>query len=201
MIDAVIFDFGRVITTQKPMDLFLGYEAELGLPPGRLNRVMFGSEAWQETLLGQRSLDEYWSEIGPRLGLDSEAETQSFRQRYFGDETVNQEVLAIIHKLYGRYKLAVLSNAPPRLSEWLADWQILDLFDVVVCSGDEGLVKPDPAIFELTLTRLGVSPKETIFVDDTLRHVTAARSLGIHGIHFSTANALQNELEPLLTLT
>ncbi len=109
-------------------------------------------------------------------------------------------MLAIIHKLHGHYKLAVLSNAPPRLSGWLADWQILDLFDVVVCSGDEGMVKPDLAIFELTLTRLGVAPGEAIFVDDTMGHVKAARSLGIHGIHFSTANALASELERLLAL-
>ena len=201
MTKAIIFDFGRVISAQKPMDLFWDYEEELGLPPGRLNRIMFGSEAWQETLLGRKTLDEYWLEIGPRLGLHSQDEIQSFRQRYFGDETINQDVLALIRRLHGRYKLAVLSNAPPRLSEWLADWQILDLFDVVVCSGDEGLVKPDPAIFELTLTRLGVAPNEAIFVDDTLGHVAAARSLGIRGIHFSTASALAGELEQLLALT
>jgi putative hydrolase of the HAD superfamily len=182
------------------MDLFRGYEENLGLSPGRLNRVMFGSEAWQETLLGRRTLDEYWLEIGPRLGLQSQDEIQSFRQRYFGDETINRDVLALIRRLHGRYKLAVLSNAPPRLSEWLADWQILDLFDVVVCSGDEGVVKPDPTIFELTLTRLGVAPNEAVFVDDTLGHVNAAQALGIRGIHFTTAQALAGELGELLAL-
>jgi putative hydrolase of the HAD superfamily len=201
MIEAVIFDFGRVISAQKPMDLFRRYEEDLALPPGRLNHVMFGSEAWQETLLGLKSLNEYWSEIGPCLGLNSETEIQAFRQRYLGDESINPGVLAIIQNLYGRYKLAVLSNAPPRLSEWLADWQILDLFDVVVCSGDEGMVKPDPAIYELALARLGVAPNEAIFIDDTVGHVTAARSLGILGIHFTTANALRSTLEQLLDLT
>ena len=50
MIKAVIFDFGRVISAQKPASLFRGYEDELGLSPGVLNRVMFGSHAWEETL-------------------------------------------------------------------------------------------------------------------------------------------------------
>jgi HAD superfamily hydrolase (TIGR01509 family) len=96
--------------------------------------------------------------------------------------------------------LAVLSNSPPRLSKWLADWGLLDLFHVVVCSGDEGLVKPDPAIFDLTLARLGVDPEESVFIDDTLGHVQAAENLGIHGIYFTTSEALVRDLDSLLEL-
>jgi len=198
MIKAVIFDFGRVISAQKPMALFRGYEQELGLVPGVLNHVMFGSEAWDEVLVGRKDLDEYWLEIGPQLGLHTPQEIQTFRQRYFADEAINEGVLALIRQLHGRYKLAVLSNAPPRLTKWLADWDILHLFDVIVCSGEEGIVKPDPAIYELTLARLGVEPGEAIFVDDSPGHVEAARALGLHGIHFTTAPALADELSALL---
>jgi epoxide hydrolase-like predicted phosphatase len=198
VIKAVIFDFGRVISAQKPMSLFRGYEQELGLAPGVLNRVMFGSGVWNEVLVGHKDLDEYWLEIGPELGLHTPQEIQSFRQRYFADEAINEEVLELIRQLYGRYKLAVLSNAPPRLTKWLADWDILHLFDVIVCSGEEGIVKPDPAIYELTLARLGVEPGEAIFVDDSPGHVEAARALGLHGIHFTTAPALADELSALL---
>ena len=198
MIKAIIFDFGRVISAQRSMSDFVKYEQELGLAPGVLNRVMFGSPSWQEVLVGRRALDAYWLDIGPRLGLHSADEIQAFRARYFGDEAINDGVLALLHELHGRYKLAVLSNAPPRLSRWLADWQILDLFDVVVCSGDEGVAKPDAAIFQRTLARLGVAPGEAVFIDDTLGHVTAARALGLHAIHFTTAEALAAELDDLL---
>ena len=198
MIKAIIFDFGRVISAQKPMSLFRGYEEDLGLAPGVLNRVMFGREAWQEVLLGRKALDDYWLEIGPELGLRTQAEIQAFRQRYFGDEAINEGVLDLIHELHGRYKLAILSNSPPHLTKWLADWGILDLFGVVVCSGDEGLAKPDRAIFELTLARLGVSAGQAVFIDDSPGHVEAARALGIRAIHFVTAEALRSALNDLL---
>ena len=198
MIKAIIFDFGRVISAQKPISLFRGYEEELGLAPGVLNRVMFGSEAWQEVLVGRKALDDYWLEIGPELGLHTPAEIRAFRQRYFGDEAINEGVLDLIHGLYGRYRLAILSNSPPRLTKWLADWRILDLFDVVVCSGDEGVAKPDPAIFELTLMRLGVLAGEAVFIDDSPGHVEAARALGLRAIHFVTAEALRSELNDIL---
>jgi epoxide hydrolase-like predicted phosphatase len=198
VIKAVIFDFGRVISAQKPKAFFRRYEQELGLAPGVLNRVMYGSEAWQEVLVGRKDLNEYWLEIGPELGLHTQQEIDAFRQRYFADEEINKDVLRLIRRLRGQYKLAVLSNAPSGLTRWMADWHILHLFDVVVCSGDEGVVKPDPAIYELALSRLGVEPQEAIFIDDTLGHVEAARALGLHGIHFTTASDLVDELEPLL---
>jgi len=198
MIQAIIFDFGRVISAQKPGAIFRQYEEELGLPPGELNRVMFGSPAWEETLLGRKSLDGYWQEIGPVLGLHTWEEIQGFRQRYFGDEALNEGVMALIRRLRGQYKLAILSNSPPRLSDWLEDWDIRHLFDVVVCSGDEGVAKPDPAIFRRALARLEVEPQQAVFIDDTPGHVEAARSLGLYALHFTSARALEKELDDLL---
>jgi HAD superfamily hydrolase (TIGR01509 family) len=198
MIQAIIFDFGRVISAQKPMALFRGYEEELGLAPGVLNRVMFGSQGWQDVLVGRKTLDVYWEEIGPQLRLDTPDEIAAFRHRYFADEEINTGVLDLMRRLKGRYKLAVLSNSPPGLSRWLADWGILDLLDVVVCSGDEGVAKPNPAIFQLTLERLSVEPREAVFIDDSPGHVQAARELGLRAIHFTTAEALKEELDDLL---
>lgn len=195
---AVIFDFGRVITAQKPPSMFRRYEKFLGIAPGRLNPIMFDSPAWQEALLGRMTIQEFWHAIGPELGLKNEDEINRFRRRYHQDEAINQGVLDLIHNLYGRYRMAVLSNSPPGLSRWLADWKILDLFDVVFCSGDEGMVKPDPTVFKVTLERLDVVPQESVFIDDTKENVDAALKLGLQGIVFTTAESLEAELLDLL---
>jgi putative hydrolase of the HAD superfamily len=199
VIKAVIFDFGRVISAQKPMSLFRRYEEDLGLAPGTINPIMFGSAAWQDTLLGHRTAEEFWHAIGPKLNLHTPEAVDAFRRRYHADEALNEGVLALARRLRGRYKLAVLSNSPPGLAQWLADWGIGDLFDTVFCSGDEGVVKPDPAAFQITLERLGVVPEEAVFIDDTPGHVEAARALGLHGTVFTTAEALSDELGALLT--
>ena len=198
-IKAIIFDFGRVISSQKPVSLFRTYEEDLGLARDTINRIMFDSQAWQDALIGRLSAKEFWYEIGPELGLESHERIDGFRKRYHADESVNRDVLNLIEKLHGRYKLAVLSNNPPGLAEWLTVWGIFDLFDVVYCSGDEGMIKPDPAAYNSTLNRLGVLPHEAVFIDDTAGHVKAAQSLGIHGIEFSNARQLALELDSLLT--
>jgi epoxide hydrolase-like predicted phosphatase len=198
MIKAIIFDFGRVITAQKPLSLFRSYEEELGLDPDTINSIMFDSQAWQDTLLGRKTTEEFWHLIGPELGLKTADEVNRFRRRYHADETINEAVLDLIRKLHGRYKLAILSNSPPDLTRWLVDWEMRDLFEVVFCSGDEGMIKPDPAAFKLTLERLGVEPGEAVFIDDTPEHVEAARKLGIQGIIFTTAAALKDDLKKIL---
>jgi putative hydrolase of the HAD superfamily len=198
MIKAIIFDFGRVISAQKPSTLFRSYEDALGLEPDTINSIMFGSEAWQQALVGRKTAEEFWYEIGPDLGLVNVNEVDTFRHRYHADEKINQGVQDLISRLHGNYKLAVLSNSPPGLSQWLADWNVLNFFEVVFCSGDEGIAKPDPEAFELTLERLGVKPKEALFIDDTREHVHAAQKLGLQGILFTTAEELEEKLNFLL---
>ena len=198
MIKAIIFDFGRVISAQKPASLFRRYEEELDLLPGTLNSIMFGSLDWEEVLLGRKTTEEFWYAIGPKLGLSTAEQIDAFRSRYRADEAINEGVLSLIRELHGHYKLAVLSNSPPGLAQWLDDWQMLEFFEVLFCSGEEGVVKPEPAAFNITLERLGVEPNEAVFIDDTLEHVKAAQKLGLHAIHFTTAEALEDELSKLL---
>jgi HAD superfamily hydrolase (TIGR01509 family) len=71
---------------------------------------------------------------------------------------------------------------------------MLELFDVVFCSGEEGVVKPERSAFETTLERLGVKAQQAVFIDDSEEHVQAARHLGLQGILFTSAEALQHEL-------
>lgn len=198
MIKAIIFDFGRVISAQKPPSLFRQYEAELGLQPDTLNPTMFDSKAWQDTLMGRKTAEEFWLAIGPELGLKTEKEIKAFWRRYHADETINGDVLNLIRRLHGQYKLAILSNSPPGLTKWLAEWDISDLFDVVFCSGDEGVTKPDPTAYNVTLLKLHVEPGEAVFIDDTPENVEAARALGIHGIVFTSSEKLEDELRELL---
>ena len=70
-------------------------------------------------------------------------------------------------------------------------------FDGYVISGIEGIAKPDPAIFELLLTRHGLDPARTVFIDDSPRNVTAAEQAGVTGIRFGDPEQLRAELRVL----
>ncbi len=61
-------------------------------------------------------------------------------------------------------------------------------------SGEHGLAKPDPALFQILLTRFSVDPDTAAFVDDKPDNVVAAAALGFTGILFSTPEALREDL-------
>jgi putative hydrolase of the HAD superfamily len=193
-LEAVIFDFGRVISAQKPESLFRSYEEALGIPAGALNTLMFDHPAWEDALLGRITPDEYWRRVGPELGLETPEAVEGFRRRYDADERLNEEVAAIVRALHGRLPLAVLSNAPLGLERWLDRWGLLPLFDVVFCSANEGVRKPFAEAYQRTLARLGVRAQGTLFVDDAWENVEAARRLGLQVHHFHNAASLAEDL-------
>lgn len=95
------------------------------------------------------------------------------------------------------------------ISNWSAEtfprakniYPFLGLFDVLVVSGTEKLVKPKAAIFQRFLERAGVRAEECIFIDDNAANIAAAAALGFHTEHFRTAAALEARLTALGLLT
>ena len=74
---------------------------------------------------------------------------------------------------------------------------IFDRFRDIVVSGEERLVKPDPAIYALALKRFGLAGPDAIFIDDRLDNVEAARAAGMLAHHFIGAEGLRAELAAL----
>lgn len=70
-------------------------------------------------------------------------------------------------------------------------------FDGLVISGREGMVKPDPAIFELLCARHRVDPSSAVFVDDSAANVATADALGFRTVHFSDPQQCRRELVAL----
>ena len=71
---------------------------------------------------------------------------------------------------------------------------MFDRFREIVVSGDERLVKPDPAIYRLALDRFGLTPDEAVFVDDNAANIAGAAALGIHAVLFEGVEPLRVEL-------
>ncbi len=74
---------------------------------------------------------------------------------------------------------------------------LFDRFRDIVVSGDERLMKPDPAIYRLALDRFGLSAGEAVFVDDRADNVAAAEAVGMTGVVFTGAEPLRARLKAL----
>lgn len=101
-------------------------------------------------------------------------------------EVPNSELLEYIASLRTDFKTGMLSNisSRERLSIRFAPGQLDATFDTIVASGDEGYVKPQPEIYEIAATRLGVAPNECVFIDDIADFCQGARDVGMRAIQF-----------------
>jgi 2-haloacid dehalogenase len=91
-----------------------------------------------------------------------------------------------------------LSNMEPDKFELRrARYEFFGLLDGCVISGIEGVVKPDRKIFEILLSRYGLAPHATAFIDDQPANVAAARELGLVAIGFTTSAQLRADLHDL----
>ncbi len=77
---------------------------------------------------------------------------------------------------------------------------IFDKFSDIVISGEEKLMKPDPAIFELALKRFFRRADQCLFVDDRPDNIAAGRAVGLAGHHFKDARQFESELKALRLL-
>ena len=197
MIRAIIFDFGGVLMrTVNPVSRH-DLEQRFGLPPGGASKLVFGSPLWDEAQLGRISSAEFWADVSQRLGLNTE-ELAEFRQAFWAGDRLDEELVALIRHLRDTgYHTALLSNAPAGLGQRLEQLGIAHALDVIVISGCQGLMKPDPAIFELTLARMGVGAEEAVFVDDFPANVAAAQQVGLHATRFRGLSPLRKWLQNL----
>ncbi|MGR6329386.1 HAD family hydrolase [Sphingomonas sp. XXL09] len=74
---------------------------------------------------------------------------------------------------------------------------MFDRFRDVVVSGEEKMVKPDPAIYALALDRFGLTAAETVFIDDNAANIAGAKSVGLIALHFTGEPKLRRELVEL----
>ncbi|HEY5442226.1 MAG TPA: HAD-IA family hydrolase [Candidatus Saccharimonadales bacterium] len=144
---------------------------------------------------GNISKSAFVKQASVLLGLP----TKEIQQRFFEGTARNQQLINFAQELRSKYKIALLSNIGGDMMGGFFDLSEQEkLFDTVVLSGNVGIAKPDPKIFELVCRRLGVSLEEAVMVDDVLDYIAAARKLGMQGICYEEFDQFKAELVAII---
>ena len=206
-IKAIIFDYGEVLSALEDPAADVAHRAKiaqrLNMDPDEVWSYLFEGETAIKWMSGQITRDEFWSEVLAPRGITDPDEVAAFDSFVFAARThVNHEMGSLVQELYGRYKLAVLSNTDwseeNMRSRLYNDFELpAGLFDVIVTSSSAGVPKPDPAIYQLVLDRLGIQPEEAVFTDDLPNFTAAAAKLGIHTHTFTTPAAFRVYLQQI----
>src|SRR6056300_1476168 len=111
-----------------------------------------------------------------------------------------QKTVDIFHKVKElNYPCYILSNWSAETYEGIEDqYPFLKEFDGKIISGRDFLIKPDPAIYELAISRFDLIPEETLFIDDRLDNIEAAQKLNFQTIHLTDPSLIQELIEPYI---
>ena len=182
MIKAVIFDVGGVLIRTVDRRGRNELEARLGLAQGESEQIVFNSEPGQKAQRGEITTAQLWEWVEGYLGLDAAA-LRDFQRDFWAGDQMDTELVNWIRGLRPRYQTAIISNALDNLTHVVTDlYPMADAFDVIVGSAYEKVMKPNRAIYEIALQRLGCQPDEAIFIDDFYHNIEGARAVGMAGL-------------------
>jgi 2-haloacid dehalogenase len=200
-IKTIIFDFGGVLLEWDPRHLYKRYF------PGQTQAMdQFLDEISFYQWNAQQDQGRSFSEA---IATHSEKfpHYASLIQAYYNhwEDSITGAIpgtVDILHRLKQKgYPLYGLSN-------WSAEtfprarykYPFFDLFDEIILSGDVKLIKPDPAIFALLLSKIRYTAPECLLIDDSLPNIETANKLGFANIHYTSPDQLQFELQKLYLL-
>lgn len=195
MIRALITDFGGVLVRTRTDRSRRELERKLGWPLHTLEDRVFNGELSIRASHGEITEEAFWDQAARDFNLAQYQMTGAeFRHEFFVDDFLDEELVQFMRGLRPAIKVGLISNAWLGLRSVLQTvFHIDDMFDEIVISAEENVMKPDARIYRLALDRLALQPSEAIFLDDMPINVEAADAVGMLGVRFqSTAQALRD---------
>ena len=196
-IDTVVFDLGNVLISFNPRWLY---------------RKLLPDEAAIDRFFAETAFDAWNAQMDGGLSFAEGIAAQSARFPHYRplfeafferwQETIGgaiPESLAVFQALRqaGLRTYALSNFSAETYPQATRRFPFLNDFDGSVISGQEGVSKPDPAIYALLCQRYSIAPERAVFIDDKLENVETARQLGMHGIHFTDPQTLPPALRAL----
>jgi putative hydrolase of the HAD superfamily len=194
---AVLFDLGGVLIPWPRPDYFERWAERFGVDRLRVRELLFHSADVEAANLGAITAEEYCRRCSGRVAV-SEEHILELLAGAFGGEGLNEPLVSYARALGSRVRVGALTNNWSFARSILARRGIVDLFEVIVNSAEEGVQKPDRRIYQIALERLGLPASDVVFVDDREENVVAARVMGMLGVQFLTTEQTIAELDRLL---
>jgi putative hydrolase of the HAD superfamily len=203
VIRAVISDFGGVLTTPLTGS-FRALAEQLGLEVATMGQAFAafaeraGAHPVHELECGRMTEDAFAAGLQRALSdlTGREVEFAAFTETLWAGLFPNEPMIALMASLRAEgYKMALLTN---NVREWEPRWRAMapieDIFELVIDSAFVGMRKPEPAIYELTLARLGVPADECLFVDDLEDNCAGAQAVGMHAVRYRDVGQAVSEI-------
>jgi putative hydrolase of the HAD superfamily len=195
-IKAVVFDYGQVISLPQDAKAMDRIAEKAGVERKRFEPTLWALRGEYDR--GVLSSRDYYKKVLSVLGvvLDDKSIDELVEMDLASWKNINEGTVGLMEKVKAAgYMLGILSNMPHDFLAWARkNIPVFSLSQVSVFSCEENVIKPEKAIFETLLKRLGVESGELVFFDDNAENVKSAQSLGIKAILWESPEKARQEL-------
>jgi epoxide hydrolase-like predicted phosphatase len=190
MVKAIIFDFFGVIVTEGLRPFIDAYFDD---KPDKKVRAI---KLTDDRAKGVKNIDyDYFLEALARLA----GTTKTVTRDYLSRRRPNKPLLELIKTdLKPYYKIGLLSNASDDWVKKLLTPEEGVLFDEILLSYKQNMIKPDPRFYKLIAQKLGVEPSECLFIDDIQKYCDGAEAIGMKSILYNDFEDFRTKLQMLL---
>jgi epoxide hydrolase-like predicted phosphatase len=195
----LLVDFGGVLTTNV-FDSFRAFCADEGLDPETIRRLFRDDRRALEYVRGlergELTEQQFAERFGELLELE-QGRRAGLVDRMFGHIRPDDDMVAALRRARAHgIRTGLISNSMGAGRYDRSSFP--ELFDAVVISGDEGMHKPQPEIYELGCERVGLAPADCVFVDDLRENCEGAEAVGMTAVLHRGAQQTLPQLEELL---
>jgi putative hydrolase of the HAD superfamily len=193
----IVFDFGAVLVNWQPQMVVRKHFPSIANTPetaAQLASSFFAHPDWQEFDAGRVSSEEISLLSAKRLNLDVQA-VQHMVNDIEDHITPIPSSVQVLESLFAQkeakaYKLYFLSNMPAPYARGLERHAFMRCFDGGIFSGDHGLIKPQPAIFQKLEAIYALKGQQIFFIDDHPANIAAAQKEGWQTLHLTEPSKL-----------
>jgi epoxide hydrolase-like predicted phosphatase len=197
VIKGIIFDIGGVLVEVRIKSFFEHFVKQTGFSKEQLYSMIIMGGEWDRFEKGLIDEEELKKKIERDHGIKPEV-MDKMASDWRGTLRPVPEAIEMARKLKGRYKLFALSNVDRKTTKLCLDrFGFYRHFNGVILSWKVHLRKPEKAIYEYTLKRMGLKPGEVVFIDNYPLNLPTARRMGIHTILYKDPGQLRKELDKL----
>jgi HAD superfamily hydrolase (TIGR01509 family) len=194
----VVFDVGGVLLEWDPPSVIAALHPDPATQ-AVIRRQIFEHADWLEFDRGtfsEAAAIEHFAKLSGRTVDETRTLIRATREAL---RPIDATIMLVEELAAAGVHLYLLSNMPVSTFEYLVQrHQFFGHFKHLVISGAILLVKPEPAIYKHLVEKTGIVPAESVFIDDLLKNVIAARECGFHAIQFSDPDSCREQLRAYL---
>lgn len=191
-IESVIFDWGGVLIEDPRPGLlrYCGEAFDVSLEDYTPVHDLFLGEFHK----GKISENMFWQRIADKLDKLMPSPRPQWYEAFRSAYMPRRQMFDLVSSLHEKsYKTALLSNTELPAVDFFHEWGY-DMFDELVFSCLEGVMKPERRVYEITLERLDSKAEQAVFIDDRQDYIRGAEDVGLNTILFNSIGQVKDEL-------